>query len=337
MYVAAMAEDSEPVLLRTDRTWLDRLQEEHDNVRAALRWSIDSGDAETGMRIAASLWRFWQVRSHLAEGLAWMEQILALPGAGERTLLRAKALGSLGSMAYYSGTYANVQEPYEESFEIATELGDRKAEAEASFNLAFARLLDRRPDEAETFLRRAVELDVALGDPVAAAHAKAGLAMAMARRGDLDGAEAMVEEVRGEFVEAEDLWGITFSSGVAASFAVRRENYAAARAAMVQSLDASESLAVSEWMAVALLGVAALNVREGDPANAVRLAGAANRMVERAGGAEPPRAMLGIEDAVELAKGDLSQSEIDALWEEGRALDVDAALALARSSTTVSS
>jgi predicted ATPase/class 3 adenylate cyclase len=80
--------------------WLDRLARDHDNLRAALRWSVDADRAETGLLIAAAIWRFWQLRDHLAEGEAWLTELLAAPSAAAATPARADAADALASVVY---------------------------------------------------------------------------------------------------------------------------------------------------------------------------------------------------------------------------------------------
>jgi predicted ATPase len=62
-----------------------RLEIEHDNLRAALRWAVQNLEVETGARLALALWWFWIERSNLSEGRRWMEAVLALDGAEGRT------------------------------------------------------------------------------------------------------------------------------------------------------------------------------------------------------------------------------------------------------------
>jgi predicted ATPase/DNA-binding CsgD family transcriptional regulator len=85
--------------------WLDALEAEHDNYRAVLRRAVDAGDAGSGLRLAVALWRFWGLRGHAAEGRAWLERLLRLPGAAADAGLRADALNAAGSLAALLGDY----------------------------------------------------------------------------------------------------------------------------------------------------------------------------------------------------------------------------------------
>jgi len=325
----AMARAAEPDLLHEDRSWLDRLEQEHDNIRTALRWSIDSADAEPGLWLAGHVWRFWQVRSHIGEGQTWVAELLAAPAAQERTAARAKALGAAGSLAYYHGDWKGVRPAYEEAMEISEEIDDARALAEACYNLSFAEILDRNGPRAKELLARAAELYERLGDHLAAAHADAGHALVLAEEGDFDAAFGELEGALRTFIDARDMWGIAFASGQRAAYALRLEDYPAAREAMLHSLEASDALEVWSWRSVAIQGFAVTEIIDGDAELGVRLAGAAEHMVELAGGAGPPPAIIMMESPLEAAKRKLPQDRIEALLAEGRAMDPTEAIALA--------
>ncbi len=98
-YYLSLAEEAEPALTGPDQgRWLQRLDREYDNLRAALRWARDGGEQEqeSGLRLAAALWRFWYVRGRQSEGRQWLEDLLAVggsgDGAGAPTIARAGAL-----------------------------------------------------------------------------------------------------------------------------------------------------------------------------------------------------------------------------------------------------
>jgi predicted ATPase/class 3 adenylate cyclase len=101
-YLAA-AEQAEPELSGADqRLWLDRIDREHDNLRAALRWAVDHREVDTGLRLVGALWRFWEVRGHWTEGRRWAEVLFALGGLGSERV-RAKALHAAGDLARRQG------------------------------------------------------------------------------------------------------------------------------------------------------------------------------------------------------------------------------------------
>ena len=73
-----------------EAAWLERLDLEHDNMRAALSWTLQSEEAELGMRLAGALWQFWDMRGYYGEGRRWLEEALAKDGRA--SAVRAKAL-----------------------------------------------------------------------------------------------------------------------------------------------------------------------------------------------------------------------------------------------------
>jgi predicted ATPase len=78
LYFLSLAEEAEKQLgTQAQETWFSKLQADHDNLRAALRWSITDGEAEVGLRLATSLWQFWRAQGHLAEDVSGWRRRLA--------------------------------------------------------------------------------------------------------------------------------------------------------------------------------------------------------------------------------------------------------------------
>ncbi len=151
-YFLKLAERAEPELRGPDqKAWLNRLELEHDSLRAALEWSMNS-DAEAGLRLAGALWRFWEIRGYLGEGREWLSQILALPGVSSRTIARAKVLSGAGVLAYSQSSYAAAHALYEESLVIQRELGalGRKGIADALHGLGNLALRQENCTEARS-------------------------------------------------------------------------------------------------------------------------------------------------------------------------------------------
>jgi predicted ATPase/class 3 adenylate cyclase len=132
-----LAEEAEPHLTGEEQArWMQRLEREHENLRAALDWAESAPDADMALRIAA-IWRFWQLSARLAEGRARLERILALPGAKSRDALRVRALGALGGILYWQNDFEGMGDAYEEAVEIAREVGEPRLLARALFDLSF--------------------------------------------------------------------------------------------------------------------------------------------------------------------------------------------------------
>jgi predicted ATPase/class 3 adenylate cyclase len=124
-YFLALAEKAEPKLTTAEQgAWLERLETEHDNLRAALSWSLGRKDQELALRLGGALWRFWFLRSHLSEGLQWLGEVLSLRGGF--TALRAKALNGAGDLVWSQGNYDRAKELYEESLALSRQLGDKR-------------------------------------------------------------------------------------------------------------------------------------------------------------------------------------------------------------------
>jgi predicted ATPase/transcriptional regulator with XRE-family HTH domain len=140
-FFLALAEEAGPQVYGADgRTWLERLDQDHDNLRAALRWAEESGEPETSLRLAAALYRFWWIRGHAVEGWRWVTRALAhdigrRPEDDRRLrLMRALALHAAGCLADDDTRAA--QPLFEEGLAIFRTLGERRRVANTLHNLA---------------------------------------------------------------------------------------------------------------------------------------------------------------------------------------------------------
>jgi predicted ATPase len=329
LYYLELVTAAESGLTARDQGWRNRLESEHDNIRAALSWTIDARATDIGMGIVGALWRFWQMRGHLAEGRRWTDEVLGLPGAAARTATRAKALSASGSLAYWLRDTESVLALYRESLEIYREIRDRRGEAEAAYNLGFAHLLEGDVRAAKDLYETAAQMYRSVGDRLRLAQAVMALGMVAYHEGDLEKSDALTEEARAAFLDAGDLWGISMTAGQLGALALRRGEHERARRAITESLELNDKLGNRLGTSVGIQGLAVLAVRFGRPEAAVRLAGAVHRIREVAGG-EAPRDLVGLEDPVDVAKRHLAADRIAALWNEGRAMSFEEALASAR-------
>ena len=109
--------------------WLDRLEAELDNLRAALDWLLDHDDAEMALRLVAELWWFWYKHGHLSEGRRWIEE--ALGRSASPNAVRAEALNGAGVLARNQADFERSQTWLKQSLALQRELGDERGTRQA--------------------------------------------------------------------------------------------------------------------------------------------------------------------------------------------------------------
>ncbi|MFN2557885.1 MAG: hypothetical protein ABR592_13655 [Nitriliruptorales bacterium] len=145
-------------------TWTRRLERDLDNFRSALGWALQSGAAELGLRLSVALRSFWRLGSHLHEGVRWLRELLALPGAAERTLLRARALTVAADLISWQGETEAYLGLAEEAVSIHRELGEPRGVADALEELGVAQMYAGRLEVARVNLEEARERNIGLGN-----------------------------------------------------------------------------------------------------------------------------------------------------------------------------
>ncbi|MGI8829552.1 MAG: adenylate/guanylate cyclase domain-containing protein [Candidatus Limnocylindria bacterium] len=194
------------------RVWLDRLGAEHDNLRAATSWALDHGGVEIALRLGTALWRFWQLRGHIEEGLKAMSRMLELPKASEPTVWRAGALGALGGLRYWSADLPGADALYRAQLDLGRELGDARQTADALFNLSHTRFLLAKDHDAVDLLDAEAErLFGELGDEIGLTRLEWTKHNRLMQRGlaGIDDAFALVRR----FEELGDAWYVALAYG----------------------------------------------------------------------------------------------------------------------------
>jgi predicted ATPase/class 3 adenylate cyclase len=324
-----LAVEAEPHLTADDQgEWLDRCEEEHANMRAALRWAVDAGQADRAQEAAGALWRFWQQRGHLAEGRRWFAEILAMPSGQEPTSPRAKALIGAGGLAWWQQDREAAGVFYEQAVAIERKLGDPARIAEALYNLAFVVAGDDLGSAAR-LLEESLANFRRVGDERGAAQVLAMLVMPDAQAGNWGPVIEKLEEVvaiwrrLGDRLHvAFDLLWLAFAHG---RLGHRRE----ARSAALEALDLFCEVDNRTGIGITFTDLAFLSTWEGRHQDAIRLAGASDSLKEQVGG--PPGAIGGLleGDPVAEARAHLSEDDAKRAWEEGRTMTLDEAVALA--------
>ncbi|HSK58940.1 MAG TPA: BTAD domain-containing putative transcriptional regulator [Actinomycetospora sp.] len=305
------------------------LETEHENLRAALRWSIEHDRADVGLRIVGALWRFWHLGGHLSEGRRWTAAVLDLPSSLGRTVPRARALSAAGGLAYWQGDVPAVRAAYEEALAISRELGDDPGLAEGTYNLAFADgLVPTRARSRELFeqSRRMFEQ---LGNAVGVADTQWALAMMAGLGGDYATARNLAEESVRAHRELGDAFGLVDALGELGRATRELEEYDTARSCLQEALEGLAPVRYRTAIAITLRNLAAVEDRLGHHLRAVRLAGAADGLEEAAGGRVPPE-FADVPDVRVSARAAYGDGRVAAAWADGRAMGVDEVVRYAR-------
>ena len=202
LYYLRLAEDAAEELRGPQQVaWLARLEDEHDNLRAALHWSLeetnDAEDAnrrmEIALRLCQALTGFWQIHGHYSEGRSALERVLAVSQSA-KTPLRAQALSDAAMLVNIHGDTERAGMLAAESLALYRELEDREGIALALYQLGQVAWLRGEFVQASALLRESMELSRELGDTISVAYAYYGLAGLAAIRGEYADATALFEE-----------------------------------------------------------------------------------------------------------------------------------------------
>jgi predicted ATPase/class 3 adenylate cyclase len=279
---ARFAEEADEGLRTGDQLlWFDRLEAEHDNLRAALDSSAASGDDETALRLGGALGWFWYTHGHALEGCSRLTDLLART-EGVPDELRARPLYALGVLLDQRGEPQRAAELVGRSLLVFREQGERRRVASALNSLGSIKRGLGDFESARSLLEESIALRRELGDEAGAAGALSNLGVIAFEQGDLDEAEARFEET----IALDRAHGNEWGSGVAAdnlaAVALERGDHRA-RELIRDTLAVAERVGDQELLAFGLEKAAVLAALDGDSGRAGRLAGAADALRESTG------------------------------------------------------
>jgi predicted ATPase/class 3 adenylate cyclase len=325
-YFLDLAVRAEPHLVGADqKEWLDRFDREHDNIRMALKWSIQAGEVEAGQEAAGAVWRFWHQRGHLAEGRRKLEHLLQDPSGAARTPARFKALIGAGGLAYWQNDYPATERFYTEALEIAEELDDPRAIAEGLYNLSYVHRIRGDTDKGVAMLRRSLEMARSIDDQLLVADSLYILGNQEFREGRPEEGLPMVEEALDIHRQLGNLFATADTlSGLGSFYRIVGDRDAAA-AAQREALEIFVEVGNPTGIAMALEEMAMMETMEGRHERALRMAGAAEALREQTGGG-PPAELMRSAESFERSRRQLDPETARRAWEEGRDLSADKAV-----------
>jgi len=330
--LTALAEASEGRLFGDERkAQLDRLELDHDNFRAALDWCIANARTEQALRLAAALWRFWQMRGHLREGRARVEAVLRLPGGDKFPEARRHALEAAGGIAYWQADMAAAQVWYDEALVLTRAAGDKRAIANAIYNDSFPRVLQRTDmATALVLLDEALTLYRELDDKPGIARCLWGIGNVYHFLQDYKAAVAPLDEAIVLFRGLDDQFGLGWALHTRALAAINVDDAAAAEPLIAEAFDLFGKAGDISALTILLDDAAQVARLHGDRLRSLRLAAAA-AAVQAKTGAEIAMMANAIGGRPTAAATDAEEKKA---WEEGMAMLVDEAVryALTRNS-----
>ena len=328
-----LASQAAPRLMGDDkRRWLDWLEADRDNLRAAADWAVEHADAPLALRMVAAMWRFAQMRGYLVEGAERTRRALTLPAEGVDPALRAGALEALGGLYWWMGDFDRCSAAYRECLELRQRIGDKAAIAEAWYNLSFpvgfSALVEHRQDLSAAYdaIEEAKRLYTELGDRSGLAKAEWAYLTIGWRDEDLEMARQHGEKGEEYFRELGDGFMLGWSLYDVGLIDVREHKPADARRRLREALQIFNDARDVSGYALVLDAFAALALLEGDEDRAARISGAVANLEHTTGtGLNPSNRSLAGYDPVYLR----DKPETAAAWAEGVRLTHEEAIAYA--------
>ena len=270
-YFLQLVERAEPGLTGAEQEdWLERLEADYDNVRAALGWYAGRGEPDALLRMAGALWRFWCLHGHYSEGRGWLERALSAGGATQ-PVFRAKALTAAGDLAFLQTEYDRSVEFLEEGLALYRTWQDRRGVASAVQILGSVAREQGRYARAETFHEESLTLWRELGEAWGVAQSLNYLGFVAWLREDHDRATALCTQTLSMSRALGDGEGIAWSLIMLGSTAVYGGDRNQAATLLEEGLALSRRAGYREGVAWALNELGILARREGRPERAETL------------------------------------------------------------------
>jgi len=366
-YFLDLSRRAEPEVQGAEQVlWLDRLEADIDNIRAALEWSLKGGEqgAETGLQMASHLWWFWFSRNY-SDGGEWLEKTLEASrvsadqvsranalsrlvwvrffdeGAAEAGLALGLSLGSAGSesvarvllgksaWAWYQADYFHAQAWAEESLKLFLETGNRFGICEALTWLGMALMQSGEYQQARTHLEESLSLARKAHDGNEIAFAIWQLGRVAMLQEDYAQATILLQEALSVYKALKQSSGIVFLLNDLGKASFQQRVYQQAVAYYKELLSTTWKLGDERWVAFSLEKMASVYVEEVKSERASRLYGAAERIREASDAAMYPFEIEDYKHSLEELRKQLAIATFTDCWAEGRAMSQKQAVAYA--------
>jgi tetratricopeptide (TPR) repeat protein len=327
-YFLALGEEAEPHLLATQSVdWLNRLEEEHDNLRTALEWALEYNPVKAA-HLAAAMRNFWAVHNHFTEGRKWLQAALERGGLEIPVAVRFKLFNGLASLTVTQGDYAAAQKACEQGLAEGKAANDLRQIAYSNRGLGLISSQQGDLAAARKFMEDSLAILRKLGD-------KAWIARALNSLGDIERLEGNTTAARLLFEETLAIYrqmnftgdlSISLVNMGAASF--EEGNFAASYSYFAESLALGQELKDKKIISISLEGFAALALKRGDLALAARLSGAVQHLREKIGYEIEPADRRFRDAYLAELKTKMDEADFSRFYEQGRKMKLEESIAL---------
>ena len=343
-YVALAAQAADELSGPDQRRWLDRLELEHDDIRAVLGRAVDEPDPPVAIGLAFSMWRFWQKHGHLTEARMRLDAMAATDWSRDDPRLRAKLMEALGGTCWWQGQIVPMAVCYQEALELWLAIGDEREIANAYYNAAFQYAVteDGRVDDATAdpegtglqYLQAARDIYHRIGDRRGEANSLWGLGNYLYfRRAKGFGIEENRQALE-IFREVGDRTMEGWALHMLGTGLLRSGNTAEAKDSIEHAIRHFYAAGDAAGLTLTLDDLSAVAVVEGDMPRAARLRGAARNLTTETGAG-----LAGfVEDTFEAGvrpgvRSHMSEADLARYGAEGAAMTLDQAIAYALDGT----
>ncbi len=307
--------------------WLNRLEGEHDNLRAALAWMLANNERDMALRLCAALWPLWNTHGHTDEASRAVAETLAISTAVVSST-RARVLREAGTLMMDQGDYAGSRPFFEESLAISRQLGDKHGIGNSLNRMAIIQVVGGDYATAHSTFEQSLALAREMDYKEGIAAVLSNLGGLRGVSGDYDAARRLTDEALTIYEELGDERNLTGTLANAAGLALKEDDYRAALAYCIRCLPLLVALGDKASAARCLEQLALINVTWGRGQVAAILLGAASSLRESV------RLPHSIEDveyerSLNLCYDLLGEETMPYLLHQGKAMDFNQALAYA--------
>ncbi len=324
-YYLALAEQAEPELGGPQQLmWFERLEREHDNLRAALSWLLEQGAAgqsnELALRLSGALAVFWWLRGYVSEGWHWLERVLD-ESRGVRSAARAKALIGAGQIATFQDDFSQTEALCREGLALYRELGDCQGSATALSIWGYAAMMKSNYAQARTLLDEALSLFREVGDTGGCAYGLNLLASVLFYQGEYARALALLEESLLLSREVGDVQDHALSLVLLGLVLQSQGDLAGAQARLEESRAVSRKVGYKRNLGLAIHFLGLVTFRQGDVVRARSLLEESLVLFQEVGERGRIAEVLGSQGLISLSQGDYAAAR--ALLEESLKLSLE--------------